>query len=216
MKQKTALTDKVSFNLLKEYYDAMHQFFDEANFEPLDNFKLEHKEEFKFLNAIHQRRTALNKNLEAMQALHKGCYFGTLTFNKGKDANKVKTKRREAFLRLNELFEFVLLVEEYGELRGRYHIHFVGVFRDGKDFEDFRKCWHSRQNLEKVQSTKKTSQYLVKYVCKEIPRLRRNKGLVRLERAYRNGKALEKSGFASLGPQYQINRVLALNAFDEL
>ena len=215
METRNTLTSKVSFNLLKEYYKAMSEACNYANYDLLEDFRKEHSKEFSFLNQIHQKRTNVNRNIEAMKYLSKPLYFGTLTFNTKKDKNKIVCKRKEAFLKLNKLFEALLLVEEFGENKGRYHIHFVGVFRYNCDFDDFRKCWHSRQNLEKVENDKNVGQYLVKYVCKDVPRLRRNKGLIRLEKAYSRGKRLQRN-FPSLGIKYQVNKLLALNLFEEL
>lgn len=216
MSLQSTLTSTVSFDLLKRYYRAMHEACDYANYDELEDFRKSYPKEFSFLNKVHKRRTDVGLSIKVMQEhLAKPLYFGTLTFNKGKDKNKVSSKRKEAFIKLNKLFECFLLVEEYGEKKGRYHIHFIGVFKDGFGFDNFKKFWHSRQNIEEVDDPKKAGQYLVKYVCKEIPRLRRNKALIRLENAYKRGKRLQKN-FPSLGIDYQVGLLLANSEFGDL
>lgn len=216
MNLQNTLTHEVSFDLLKQYYKAMHMAYDFANYDLLEDFRKSFPKEFSFLNKVHKRRTDVNLSIKVMQDfLAKPLYFGTLTFNKGKDKNKVASKRKEAFIKLNKLFECFLLVEEYGEKSGRYHLHFIGVFKEGFGFDNFKRFWHSRQNLEKVDDPKRAGQYLVKYVCKEVPRLRRNKNLIRLENAYKKGKRLQKN-FPSLGIATQVGSLLAINNFGDL
>lgn len=200
----------ISFEIVNKYYEALrysNEYFNEL----LEKFIKEYPEEYKHLNKIHHKRCIIRDNLEALKSTGNKIYFGTLTYNEDKDLNEEETKRKEAFMFLNSLFEFVLLVEEYGEDNGRYHCHFLGTFKEGKTFEDFRK-WHSRQNLQEVQlneevkknyfkeednekenGEKKVIQYLCKYVSKQIPRIRRNKGLIRLEKAYKKAKPLKKT-----------------------
>ena len=201
----------INYGVIKEYYEAM-RYAGEYFVEPLKEFAEKYPLEYKHLNKVHHKRVIIRDNLEALKTVGEKIYFGTLTYNEDKDQNKEDSKRKEAFTFLNSLFEFVLLVEEYGEVNGRYHCHFLGTFRKDKGFEDFRK-WHSRQNLQELKtcddtrtrsyfkkeeeascnSEKKAVQYLCKYVSKQIPRIRRNKALVRLEKAYKEHKPLKRT-----------------------
>lgn len=182
----------------------------------LEWFKNNFPNDFKRINSIHIKRSEIRKCYESMKTVSEKVYFGTLTFNVKKDLNKVTSKRKEAFTKLGKLFEYFLIVEEYGETNTRrYHIHFIGTLKFGKSFDDFRKVWrHSRQNLELVRNSKKACSYLAKYSSKQAPRLRRNKALVRLEKAYKAGKHMEHAGFKSLGAQYQCAKAHAITIFD--
>lgn len=176
--------------ILNEYYVAMR----EANFYDLRylaDFKRNYPNEYKFFNSVHCKRVKVNNCVSAMASLGRPVYFGTLTFNKTKDKNKRSTKRKEAFMKLNKLFRYVLLVEELGEEKGRYHIHFVGVYKDNYGFEDFKSLWHSRQNIELIKNGDKVGNYLVKYMTKQLPRVRRNKALIGLEREYKKGRRMD-------------------------
>lgn len=203
-------------NLTKEvvnqYYEAM-RYANEYFNEPLKEFALKYPLEYKHLCAVHRKRVLVNSNVSAMRLLKEDVYFGTLTYDETKDQNSIKIKRREAFRFLNSLFEFVLLVEEYGEDKGRYHVHFVGNFYEGKGFNDFVNGWHSRQNIELVKDDKKVSRYLCKYLCKQLPRIRRNKRLVALESQYRKKRGLDKS-FPSLFKRDMNEKIFQLSIFD--
>ena len=193
MKSCTTSTPKVDFNLLKDYYACYFRTIEEPldGLNYLDAFKACHPVEYRFFSSVHCKRSKVRKSMQYMQACGLP-YFGTLTFKSSKDKNTKRYKRQEAFKALNSLFDAFLVVEELGELKGRYHLHFVGLFKKDKGFADFIKCWHSRQNIEKVDSIKEASQYLVKYVVKQLPRVHRNKGLIALEKRYKNIKKLEK------------------------
>lgn len=215
MKNETTSSSVLDFNLLSDYYKAM-EFFSFGDFDKMDEFKKAHPKEFSRFNQVHQKRAKIRSNLMALKSLNKDLYFGTLTFDEKHDKNTETWKRKQAFQVLNRLFEFVLVVEELGEENGRYHIHFVGVFRDDKNFDDFIKSWHSRQNLEKVENIDKCTAYLVKYVSKALPRIRRNKALVMAEKGYKIGKHMCRIGFHDRDEHHQALKTLFLCAVDEL
>lgn len=169
----------VDFNLLKEYYEAVFKSL-ECDDRYIEDFKENHPIEFSYFSAVARKRKKVRNNLETLKGLGREIYFGTLTFNDRKNGNKIESKEKDAFRFLNSIFEYFLVVEEFGEINERYHLHFVGCFRNGFGFEDFRK-WHSRQNLERVKEIDKVCSYLVKYVSKELPRIRRNRALVALD-----------------------------------
>jgi len=180
--KSSKLTDFDS-SLLDSYYKAVSDIVHFDSYAFMEELKERYPEQIAFFLKVGTLRKKVRANIEALKDLNVPLYFGTLTFDCVKDKNKEKTKRRESFLFLNKLFLYFLAVEEYGEENGRYHIHFVGAFRAGKGFEDFR-LWHSRQNLEKVNSIDGVCRYLIKYVSKQLPRLRRNKNLVALEKLH--------------------------------
>lgn len=203
----------ISKDIIKEYYECM-QVACEHSFDGfLKDFAKKYPNEYKHLNAVHRRRVAINKNIDALKELNEKIYFGTLTFNSVKDHNKIESKRKEAFKVLNSLFEFVILVEEKGEENGRYHVHFLGNFIEGKTFDDFTKSWHSRQNLRELRDNERISQYLCKYLSKDLPRIRRNKKLIALEREVSKRKSLKKS-FPMLYKRGVQKKIFELSIFD--
>jgi len=194
MKESVILSPGVVLDetIIKEYYEAV-RFGTFDDFYPMEVFKKKYPSQCRHLEAVHRRRVVIRESLEAMKIISEKVYFGTLTFNNEKNENKVKTKRREAFMKLNELFEYVLLVEEYGHDNGRYHIHFLGVFKLDHDFESFKTVWnHSRQELRLVKTHEKVAQYLCKYLVKDLPRIRRNKKMVALAREYHKAKSIQR------------------------
>ena len=202
----------ISKDIVKEYYEAMryaNEYFDD----PMKEFIKKYPLEFRRLNAVHHKRVLINSNVEAMKTLKSVLYFGCLTYDNKKDRNKIECKRKEAFAYLNSLFEFVLLVEEYGEENGRYHVHFVGNFKENKTFNDFVNGWHSRQNLRVLRENEKISQYLCKYLSKQLPRIRRNKKLIQLERAYHKHKRLKRT-FPTLFEDLMNKNIFQISIFD--
>lgn len=156
-------------------------------------FKNEFPKEFALINGAYHKRAKIRENIKAMQEVGT-VYFGTLTFDNEKDKNKEVTKRKECWSFLNSLFSCLLLVEEHGEKNGRYHVHFVGIFKSDKHFKEFRQ-WHSRQNLEIVKKVQKVVNYICDYVVKDLPRIRRNKPLIKLCNEYKTLKRSREIGF---------------------
>lgn len=185
-----AFTDK---EIIALYCEARRGLCEEDDFEKMRVFKELFPREYSRFSAVARKRLEIRKSIEAMQVLDRNVYFGTLTFNSTKNLNKEEIKRKEAFEKLNSVFEYVLLVEEYGEDNGRYHIHFLGVFKDKMDFNSFVACWpHSRQNLRLLKEDESIDKYLVKYLTKDLPRLRRNKRLSGLTKRYKEYDRLER------------------------
>ncbi len=200
--EKAPLIDKA---IISKYYEAVRaSTFGEYG--AMEAFALCYPKEYKRFSAVHRKRARIKTCIEAMKAISTEVYFGTLTFNGAKDENKRATKRKEAFKFLNRFFQYVLLVEEFGETKGRYHIHFVGTFKEGTTFQSFTHAWHSRQNLRELKGTENVSQYLCKYISKELPRVRCNKPLIALEKAYKLGLSMERDKFYTLGVVYQLRK----------
>lgn len=170
---------EISKDIINTYYNCLDAQCC-CNYLPMYLFKEKYPIEYDLINKVNQRRNSIKKSINAMRCLGRNLYFGTLTFNVHKDRNKIQTKRRESFIKMNKIFEYFLLVEEYGETFNRYHVHIIGVLHYHKTFEDFRKCWHSRQNLKLINNNLNCVNYVMKYVAKDLPRVRRNKDLVAL------------------------------------
>ena len=203
--------------IIKQYYEAVSEAMCCNGF-LMKDFAANYPGAYKHLGAVHRKRTAIRQSIEAMREITKDLYFGTLTYNKAKDKNKITTKRKQAFTVLNRLFEYVVLVEEFGETGNRYHIHFVGMFRPGKTFADFTSAWHSRQNLRMLGNGENVAQYLCKYFTKDLPRVRRNKGLVRLTDKYNRARILSRcfKSEQSFKPEFACKNYHFINALDEL
>ena len=205
-------------SIVKLYYKAIESSICE-DYLPMQIFKQEYPNQYKRFNAIHRKRAVINESLSAMKVISDKVYFGTLTFNARKNLNKIATKRKEAFNKLNAIFEYVLLVEEYGEDNGRYHIHFLGVFKEDHNFDSFKLIWnHSRQNLELLKTNSRVSQYLCKYLGKDLPRIRRNKKLVALAREYHKGKSLQRffPNVVEFSPVRRCSNYAFISALDDV
>lgn len=194
MKQEMTASENEAFNnpeIRRKWFQAVKERVKWEDYRAMNDFKREYPEHFKFYSKVSRLRSEMKKDIEAMETTGGEVYFGTLTFNNAKHRNKIETKRKEAFEKLKMLFKYVLLVEEYGGVNGRYHIHFFGSFVKDHSFNEFKSFWHSRQNLEKV-SDNNAAKYLASYSVKDLPRLHRNTLLVALKRKY---KALKHEEF---------------------
>lgn len=200
--EKAPLIDKA---IISKYYEAVRASV-LGEYGAMKAFALCYPQEYKRFSAVHRKRTRIKICIEAMKEVSTEVYFGTLTFNGAKDANKRSTKRKEAFKFLNRFFQYVLLVEELGGTKGRFHIHFVGTFKKGATFQKFTSAWHSRQNLRELKGTENISQYLCKYISKDLPRIHCNKPLIALEKAFKVGLSMERDKFYTLGVAYQLNK----------
>lgn len=176
--------------ILKQWSSAIWNSCYGGSSEALKRFKEEHYEEYRLISAMYRKRVAIKQSLDIMEDLNEPIYWFTLTFNNDKDANSVETKRKEAQSFLNRLAMVYLMVEEYGEDNGRYHIHGFLCFRYGYGFLDF-KDWHSRQKIELLEEDKikkRKVRYLTKYAVKSVPRIRRSKTLSKLQDYYNKHK----------------------------
>ena len=193
MKKEMTASEREAFNnkeIREKYFLCVRDMAKYEEFSGMNWFKHEYPEQFAFYSKVHRLRNEIKKDYEAMKLVSEKVYFGTLTFNAAKNQNKVETKRKDAFQKLNSIFKYVLLVEEYGGVNGRYHIHFLAAFPKDHNFNNFITLWHSRQNLEEC-SDNNVGKYLVSYVVKDLPRLRRNRLLVHLREKVSNIKRAE-------------------------
>lgn len=167
--------------IIKEYTTALYNSQGGHN-ELMQRFKINHLKEYKVISAMYRKRVAIKECLQIIEDMEEPIFWFTLTFNSDKDANTVETKRKTAQRFLNELSICYLMVEEYGEDKGRYHIHGFLCFKYGRGFLDFKEGWHSRQKLELIEGAKlkRKTRYLTKYASKQVPRLRRSKTMSKL------------------------------------
>lgn len=187
----------------KEYFNALYN-QQNGYSESMKVFKGKYPNEYAHINAIYHKRVKVKKDIETMRKLsNNNVYFGTLTFDESKDKKKIDSKRQETRRFLNKVFIMFLMVEELGAEEGRYHIHFCGVFKEGKRFNDFFK-WHSRTDIQRVKSTRSVARYLCDYMTKQVPRLRRNRTLVKCSKNYLKGDYFSAIGFKdSIGEDYK-------------
>lgn len=187
--------EKEENKTLKEYFECLYN-LQNGNAEPMQRFKLSYPYEYAVINGCYHKRVKLGKILDFMQSVGK-VYCGCLTFNEEEDSKSVSTKRRQCWRHLNSIFKVVVMVEELGSLHDRYHVHFMGVFRDGKTMEDFFK-WHSREDISPVRSKKRVKRYLCDYMSKQVPRIRQNKALIQGMKHYNKAQSWKNYKFSSL------------------
>lgn len=205
----------ISKDIVDLYFDSIKKCIELDSY-PLEEFCKNYPLEYKLLSAIHRRRSRINLGIKALALLGREIYWGTLTFNSKKDKNLISSKRKEAFTNLNKIFDYFMLVEEYGEKNNRYHIHFIGSMKYGKTTNDFfkRDIWKSRRDIRVVDTKKNIASYLVKYLSKDLPRIRSNKMMVKLIKAYKVGNRFDNLHFSSIGKSYQVGVVNAISIFD--
>ena len=203
---------EVSEEVRKEYFNALYN-QQNGNNEPMKRFKASHFDVYKIINAMYHKRVKVLKDINVMREVSRNkVYFGSLTFNEIKDKNLLKSKRREVFNFLNTIFLCFLLVEEEGEHNQRYHVHYVGIFRDNKTFADLF-AWHSREDIQRVKSARSVARYLCNYIVKQVPRIRRNKTLIKVSEEYKKARY-----FAPFGQKHTClaNEILFLNDLEEV
>lgn len=218
MKVEMDASQKEAFynqEIRQRYFNAVRDMVKYEEYDALCDFKREYPEQFAFFQKVHRLRHEINKDLDAMKLVCDKVYFGTLTFDDAHDKNKVETKRKDAFEKLKSIFKYVLLVEENGGVNGRYHIHFLASFTNDHNFDSFKSLWHSRQNLKEVNDDN-VGKYLVSYVVKDLPRLRRNRLLVHLRKKVAKIDRAEFMHQVHKCPVENIDKALEdLNDFDK-
>lgn len=211
MEEKTLVNEAI----LKQWSNAVANSCFGGSQEPLKRFKEDHNEEYKLITAMYRKRVAIKESLDIMEDMGEPIYWFTLTFNEDKDINKVKTKRENAERFLNDICLCYLLVEEYGEDNGRYHIHGFLTFKYGYGFVDFTQ-WHSRQKIELLENDKikkRKVRYLTKYAVKSVPRIRRSKTLCKLYALYKKKKAIRRGFYNTYMEEFKRYVATVVNPF---
>lgn len=166
----------ITEEIRKEYINALYN-FQSGSKELMPLFISKYPKQYKKIMTMYRKRTELNNTIETMKLLNEPIYWFTLTFNNDKDSNTIETKRKDAQRFLNRICSVYIMVEEFGEDNGRYHIHGFLCFRYGFGIFDFMQ-WHSREDIRELKTgIKKQVKYLTDYNTKSIPRLRRSKSL---------------------------------------
>ena len=180
----------ITEEIRKEYINALYN-FQSGSKELMPLFISKYPKEYKLIMTMYRKRTELNNTIETMKLLNEPLYWFTLTFNNDKDSNTIETKRKDAQRFLNRICSVYVMVEEYGEDNGRYHIHGFLCFKYGFGFADFVQ-WHSRQKIIELDNGNKRIKYLTDYSSKQAPRIRRSRSLSALYTYFKKHKRMYK------------------------
>lgn len=181
--------------LQKAYFSALYNQQSGCN-EPMKRFKEEHSELFSVVNACYHKRTIIRDNMRCMKDItNKSLVFGALTYDNEHNEESEPTKRKQGLRHLNNFLDLFLFVEEHGELNDRYHLHFIGVLKDGIEYKQFHDAWHSYSQIEKVVSIHRAVNYLTDYVSKQAPRIRRNNKLIKVFKHWQKSNRWSNYGF---------------------
>lgn len=194
-------------NLL--YLNALYNNIN-GNSEPMKRFRMLHPEYYDKVNKSYHKRSIIKENIKAMKMISKDIVWGALTFDEEHDKASIPTKRKQVLRQLNKYFVVYLFVEEFGELNGRYHVHYIGVLKNNVLYLDFISNWHSRCDIQKVLSMRRIADYLTDYMTKQAPRIRRSKDLVRLYEKYKKSNMWRDYGFKDLASEEVKNAVINL------
>jgi len=203
---------EIEKSILDKYYNAIFMVSMNHSSTALKEFAFEYPKEYKIISGMSRKRTQLNKDIYAMLTYSKSICWFTLTFDEGKNLNLETSKRKDAFIFLNGVFSLFVVVEEYGEDKGRYHLHGFGVFKSGKTLEDFY-LWHSREDIylmNNESAIKKKIKYLTNYAVKSVPRLHRNKNLITLRKTTDKTCSMV-SHFPNYAKQLELNNAFLLS-----
>ena len=185
--ENVVITDEIR----KEYLNALYN-LQSGSKDLMPLFISKYPGEYKLIMTMYRKRTELNNTIEVMKLLNEPIYWFTLTFNNDKNDNLISSKRKDASRFLNRICSVYLMVEEYGEDNGRYHIHGFLCFKYGYGVLDFMQ-WHSREDIRELKTGfKKQVKYLTDYSTKSVPRLRRSRSLSALNTYYKKYKRLYK------------------------
>jgi len=181
----------INEEIRKEYIHALYN-LQSGSKDLMPLFISKYPKEYKLIMTMYRKRTELNNTIEVMRLLNEPIYWFTLTFNNDKNDNLVSSKRKDATRFLNRICSVYVMVEEYGEDNGRYHIHGFLCFKYGYGVLDFMQ-WHSREDIRELKTgIKKQVKYLTDYTSKSIPRIRRSRSLSALNTYYKKYKRLYK------------------------
>lgn len=205
--------EQFSEELKREYFNALYN-QQNGNNEPMKAFRLSHFELYSTVNAMYHKRKVLRENIECMKSLSSGAVcFGALTYDNEHDLATEENKRRQATRYLDKCFKLYLFVEEYGDDKNRYHIHYIGILKRNLTYLEFLNGWHSRAQIEKVISTKRAINYLTDYVVKQVPRIRRNKRLIKTFNDYKKSLKWSNLGFEGFADDCAFSALLSSQGF---
>lgn len=169
-------------------FDTLVRFFkwsvqmEHANWHlPLDLFRKMFPQHYSYINSMLHKRVNVKKCIEFMMYVAEDkLYFGDFTWNTEYDGMEEKNKRRQVVNYMNQYFEYWMLVEEHGTLNTmRYHVHYVGLMKKNKTRKELKENWHSFSKCKPVKTSRGVARYLCDYTTKQVPRIRRNKPLIK-------------------------------------
>lgn len=186
--------------IFEEWENALSEYYRFGDDNAISKFANKYSDDYTILRRMNLKRIAIKDTIEPLFLIGEHVYWFTLTFNNEKDSNSVEWKRKEAQKFLGSIAPLYLMVEEYSEKHTkRYHIHGFCVRKyslsEYEFFNEFRK-WHSRQNIRLYKDIKqclKRVRYISKYIVKDIPKVRRSKGMSRLFNYYKSIKKLRRN-----------------------
>lgn len=166
----------------------------------------ESKEDIKALEYKRTKLSRIKSYYDAMSfyavASFRRIFWFTLTWdNESRAKRKEKDLLRQAQRFLDGLSDTYLIVSEYGEKNGNFHLHGYLVGNDDT-FSGFIK-WPFRQNIVDItpkgnksdfKSRRRYTNYICSYISKESPRIRPTKHLSRINEVFKSTKRLQKRG----------------------
>lgn len=195
------------------YLNALYNLLN-GNPEPMNRFKLLHPDYYDLANKNYHKRKIIRENIYAMKMVAKQnnnlIVWGALTFDEEHNKQKERIKRNQVLRHLSKYLVCYLFVEEYGEDNNRYHVHFIGILKNNVLYLDFINAWHSRCDIEKMYSVKQATNYLTDYMCKQVPRIRRNKELIKVFNHYKKSINWSNYGFKGFAKQEQQDALINL------
>ena len=186
----------VSDTVFKEFTNANYN-LQSGYSKPMQAFKEAHPLEYSNIMRCWRKRAILYDCFKALESTKQDVYWGALTFDNEHDKTSIENKRKQAIRHLNKCFVAWVMVEEFGDNNGRYHIHFISVFRYDKTIVSDFATWHSRQEIEKVlkYKSRKVVRYLTNYLEKQAPRLRKSKTMIEMLKKYKKARKLSNLAF---------------------
>lgn len=182
-----------------------------GNNEAMKRFALMYPDTYKVVVAMHHKRNDIRQNIKCMKEVSNcDIVFGAYTFNEEEDKKDIATKRKQVVRNLTKHFDMFLFVEELGTEKERYHIHFLGVLKPNITYNEVRESWHSRFQIEKVISTRKTVNYLTNYLVKQVPRIRRNKKLIECFNHWKKSRSWTNYGFKGYATEEMNSAIISL------
>ena len=161
-------------------------------------FKEKYPDLYRHMTSMLNKRTKISNTLKAFMSICPFVYWGALTFNEEQDIKDLGTKRKQVRRFLDKFFKVYLYVEELGSENERFHVHFLGLIKDGVTFDLMRDNWHSFMQIEclyKYYDVKKKIKYVTKYAVKQVPRIHMNTRALKLCKDYKRNKRLTNLGF---------------------
>lgn len=168
-------------------------------------FKDKYPDLYRHMMSMLNKRTKISNTLKAFMSVCPFVYWGDLTFNEEEDIKELGAKRKQVRRFLDKFFKVYLYVEELGEEGERWHVHYLGLLKEGVKYDEMRSHWHSFIQIEclyKYYEVKKKIKYVTKYAVKQVPRIHMNTRAIQLCKDYKRHKRWLNLGFNCFKTQY--------------